>query len=57
MLTTDTEAERYRKMFLDKVKENDNLKEQIAEEVRQKYAAYKRIEQLLKEREQNEKHS
>ena len=47
-LTTDTEAERYRRMFLEQVKENDMLKQQIAEEVKQKYAVYCRIAELTK---------
>lgn len=41
-----TEAETYRKMFLSMVEENSQLKKQIAQEVKEKYAAYRRIAEL-----------
>lgn len=41
-----TEAETYRKMFLSMVEENAHLKKQIAQEVKEKYAAYRRIAEL-----------
>jgi uncharacterized protein YdbL (DUF1318 family) len=41
-----TEAETYRKMFLGVVEENAELKKQIAQEVKEKYAAYRRIAEL-----------
>ena len=42
-----TEAETYRKMFLAQAEENRVLKENIAQEVSEKYAAYKRIAELI----------
>lgn len=41
-----TEAETYRKMFLSAVEENAELKRQVAQEVKEKYAAYRRIAEL-----------
>lgn len=41
-----TEAETYRKMFLSMVEENSQLKKQVAQEVKEKYAAYRRIAEL-----------
>lgn len=41
-----TEAETYRKMFLAAVEENGELKKQVAQEVKEKYAAYRRIAEL-----------
>lgn len=41
-----TEAEAYRKMFLSVVEENAALKKQVAQEVKEKYAAYRRIAEL-----------
>jgi predicted transport protein len=41
-----TEAETYRKMFLAQAEEITHLKKQIAQEVKEKYAAYRRIAEL-----------
>jgi predicted transport protein len=41
-----TEAETYRKMFLMQADEIAELKKQIAQEVKEKYAAYRRIAAL-----------
>lgn len=41
-----TEAEAYRKMFLAQASEIAELKKMIAQEVKEKYAAYRRIAEL-----------
>jgi predicted transport protein len=41
-----TEDETYRKMFLAQLDEIAYLKKQIAQEVKEKYAAYRRIAEL-----------
>jgi predicted transport protein len=41
-----TEAETYRRMFLKQADEIAELKKQIAQEVKEKYAAYRRIAEL-----------
>lgn len=52
-----TEAETYRKMFLAVVEENAELKKQIAQEVKEKYAAYRRIAELIMSTEEKVKES
>lgn len=46
-MNDSTEAETYRKMFLQQSEENRILKLNIAQEVSEKYAAYKRIAELI----------
>ena len=45
-LTDDTEAERYRKILLSQASEIQMLREQIKEEVKEKYGYIKRIGEL-----------
>lgn len=52
-----TEAETYRRMFLAQVEENSILKKQIAQEVKEKYAAYRRIAELTASTEERVKES
>jgi len=46
-MNDSTEAEMYRKMFLQQSEENRILKLNIAHEISEKYAAYKRIAELI----------
>lgn len=46
-MNDSTEAETYRKMFVQQSEENRILKLNIAQEVSEKYAAYKRIAELI----------
>jgi hypothetical protein len=51
-----TEADTYMRLYLSQVEENSLLKRQLAQEVSEKYAAYKRIAELIEERAASERY-